>query len=37
MFIVIIATTSSRFRLTSVEADTQVRDEFRALAGSMIV
>jgi hypothetical protein len=36
MLIVIIAT-SSRFRLTSVEADTQVRDEFRTPAGSMIV
>jgi hypothetical protein len=36
MLIVIIAT-SSMFRLTSVEADTQVRDEFRTPAGSMIV
>jgi hypothetical protein len=37
MLIVIVATTSSRFRLTSVEADTQVSDEFRTPAGSMIV
>jgi hypothetical protein len=37
MLIVIIAATSSRFRLTSVEADAQVSDEFRTPAGSMIV
>jgi hypothetical protein len=37
MLIVVVATTSSRFRLTSVEADTQVSDEFRTPAGSMIV
>jgi hypothetical protein len=37
MLIVIVAATSSRFRLTSVEADTQVRDEFRTPAWSMVV
>jgi hypothetical protein len=37
MLIVVIATTPSRFSLTSVEADTQVSDEFRTPAGSMIV
>jgi hypothetical protein len=37
MLIVIIAATSSRFSLTPVEADTQVSDEFRTPAGSMIV